>query len=101
LDGEVNSSVGVANILVVFMSALKGSPLGFMAGLSYEKVNSFHRWIGRLILALFFAHGVMHTYLGIVKYRMTFADFVARPDVIWGISAFACLVLLSTLYTHL
>jgi ferric-chelate reductase len=96
---EINFSAGVALILVVFATATKGSPLGVLAGLSYEKINAFHRWMGRLIVGIFLGHGILEGYTAVTDPEgETLQGFLKRHDVWWGFAAFGCLFFLITLY---
>jgi ferric-chelate reductase len=88
----------MGNIPVLFFATTKTSPLGFLAGLSYEKINAFHRWVGRLIFALFLTHGIMMGYLMIKRDETPLKLWIARRDVQWGIAAVSCLLLLLILY---
>lgn len=88
----------MGNIPILFLSAFKNSPLGFIAGLSYEKINSFHRWVGRLIVATFLTHGILMGVLMVKRQGVPFSLWIARKDVQWGISAISCLLLLFLLY---
>lgn len=41
------SRMAVMNLALAFFLALKNTPLAFLMGLSYEKLNVLHRWTGR------------------------------------------------------
>jgi hypothetical protein len=90
---STDSSVGVASVMILFLSAFKDSPLSWV-GLSYERINSFHRWIGRLIVCIFLAHGIMMGYLQCVRQGMSFASWIVRTDVRTGVIATSSLLLL-------
>jgi len=87
----------MANLMILFLSAFKDSPLSW-AGLSYERINVFHRWIGRFIVGIFLVHGVMMGYLQCIRQNRSFLSWFARRDVQTGIVAFVFLLLLSILY---
>lgn len=89
----------MGNIPILFLSAFKNSPIGYISGLSYEKINSFHRWVGRLIVATFLTHGILMGILMVKRQGVPFSMWIARRDVQWGISAISCLLLLFLLYT--
>ena len=91
----------MANIPILFLTAFKNSPLSFIAGLPYEKINSFHRWVGRLIAAIFLAHGILMGVLQCIHGNISFAQWTQGSDVRWGISALSCLLLLILLYLPL
>jgi Ferric reductase like transmembrane component len=86
----------MANLMVLFLSAFKDSPLSW-AGLSYERINAFHRWIGRFIVAIFLAHGIMMGYLQCIRLKRSFSSWITGRDVQTGITAFTFLLLLSIL----
>jgi len=83
--------------MILFLAAFKDSPL-LWAGLSYERINVFHRWIGRIIVGTFIIHGVMMGYLQCVRQEIPFTAWIARSDVRTGVIALSCLLLLLILY---
>src|SRR5271154_1782620 len=87
----------MASIMILFLAAFKDSPLSW-AGLSYERINTFHRWLGRIIVGLFLAHGIMIGYLQCVRQGTSFKDWIGRSDVRTGYIAFIFLFLLLVLY---
>ena len=87
----------MANLMILLLSAFKDSPLS-LAGLSYERISAFHRWIGRFIIGIFLVHGIMMGYLQCIRQNRSFSSWLARGDVQTGIIAFAFLLLLSILY---
>jgi len=97
----VDVSVGMASIMILFLAAFKDSPLSW-AGLSYERINTFHRWLGRIIVGIFLAHGIMMGYLQCVRDGTSFTSWIGRSDVRSGYIAFIFLLLLLMLYqSHL
>jgi Ferric reductase like transmembrane component len=90
----------MANLMILFLSAFKDSPLSW-AGLSYERINAFHRWIGRFIIATFLAHGIMMGYIQVISRNGSFVTWIGGRDVQTGSIAFAFLLLLSILYLPL
>jgi len=83
--------------MILFVAAFKDSPLAW-AGLSYERINAFHRWLGRIIVGIFLAHGVMIGYLQCVRQGTPFKVWLGRSDVRTGYIAFIFLFLLLVLY---
>lgn len=93
-------SVGMASLLILFMAAFKDSPLSW-AGLTYDRINAFHRWFGRVIVGIFLAHGIMIGYLQCVRQGTSFKTWIGRSDVRTGYIAFIFLFLLLLLYLSL
>lgn len=82
--------------MILFLTAFKDSPLSWVA-LSYERINAFHRWLGRLIVCIFAAHGIMMGYLQCVRQEKSFTSWIVRSDVRTGIIATSSLLLLLVL----
>jgi Ferric reductase like transmembrane component len=87
----------MANVTVLLLVAFKNSPLRIV-GLSYERINAFHRWVGRLIVSIFVVHGILIGYFQCVQNQTPFITWLGRRDVLTGISALSCLLLLIVLY---
>ena len=83
--------------MILFLVAFKDSPLSW-AGLSYERINAVHRWVGRTIVGIFLAHGIMMGYLQCVRDGLAFTSWIGRSDVRTGVIAFIFLFLLLILY---
>src|SRR5277367_4431701 len=91
----------MASIMILFIAVFKDSPLSWV-GLSYERINAFHRWLGRIIVSVFLGHGVMMGYLQCVRDGTSFSSWIRRSDVRTGYIAFIFLLLLLILYpSHL
>jgi hypothetical protein len=48
--------MAVINLAFTFFLALKNTPLSFLAGSSYEKLNVLHRWTGRTTFVFLIIH---------------------------------------------
>lgn len=86
----------MASMIVLFLVALKNSPL-VIAGLTYDRINSFHRWLGRLIVGIYVVHGIMMGYLQCIQGKTPFKSWIMRQDVYTGVIAASFLVLLTIL----
>jgi hypothetical protein len=76
--------------LVYFLSAKRG-PINLLAGMSYERINWAHRWVGRMLLLSATVH------VGIMKSSISTKDILQSHDsgmsvVRYGIATYAILV---------
>ncbi|BFZ64314.1 ferric-chelate reductase Frp1 [Saitoella coloradoensis] len=55
--------IAAANFPPLFFLSMKNSPLALFMGLSHEKANVLHRWVGRAMLLYVFLHTVLYSYV--------------------------------------
>jgi NAD(P)H-flavin reductase len=83
--------VSVTQVPLVYLLASKSNLIGFLAGISYEKLNWLHRWVSRTLLITVTVHG------SFFMAEWVRADFVVleiwmMPMVKYGLGAWAVLV---------
>lgn len=83
--------VSVTQVPLVYLLASKSSLIGFLAGISHEKLNWLHRWVSRTLLLTVTVHG------SFFMAEWVRADFVElelwmMPMVKYGLGAWAVLV---------
>ncbi|OIW32866.1 hypothetical protein CONLIGDRAFT_154650 [Coniochaeta ligniaria NRRL 30616] len=89
--GFRNAWVTVMQVPLLYLLASKTSILGFLAGTSYERLNWFHRWVGRTMFVTATVHG-FHFYTEYMQADL-FADMVAMmPMIKYGLGAWAVLL---------
>ena len=81
----------MANITVTIVLSLKNTPLGWLTGWTYERLNVFHRFVGYLALGLTAVHGA--TYSAHFLHDGE-AAFLRAPKEIYGIVAGFCFLTL-------
>lgn len=60
--------IAIAQFPLMFILAMKNSPLSFLTGVGYEKLNFFHRFVGRMIFAFSIVHASIQMRL---QYELT------------------------------
>jgi NAD(P)H-flavin reductase len=89
--GFRNAWVTVMQVPLLYLLASRCSLLGFLAGTSYERLNWFHRWVGRTMFVTATVHG-FHFYTEYVKAGL-FNDMVTMmPMIKYGLGAWAVLL---------
>ncbi|KAB5517520.1 hypothetical protein GE09DRAFT_978915 [Coniochaeta sp. 2T2.1] len=89
--GFRNAWVTVMQVPLLYLLASKTSILGFLAGTSYERLNWFHRWVGRTMFVTATVHGFQF-YTEYVKAEL-FQDMVTMmPMIKYGLGAWAVLL---------
>ncbi|KAK6518674.1 hypothetical protein TWF506_005811 [Arthrobotrys conoides] len=87
----------VNGTLLVFL-AMKNTPLSYLTGMSYEKLNVFHRWVA--ITALI--QGGVHTIavaVGLSRLIPSQVGFLLVPANVWGIITLALwMIILASFY---
>lgn len=84
-------AVAGANLPLHFALAVKRSPLRWLFGLSYEgHANFLHRWLGRLVNVLLYAHAAL--YLAFFWRTDRMSTRFLEPDVLAGFFAVCVLV---------
>ncbi|RVD85087.1 uncharacterized protein DFL_003418 [Arthrobotrys flagrans] len=87
----------VNGTLLVFL-AMKNTPLSYLTGMSYEKLNVFHRWVA--ITALI--QGGVHTIavaVGLSRLIPSQVGFLLVPANVWGIVTLALwMIILASFY---
>ncbi|KAK6355517.1 hypothetical protein TWF696_004616 [Orbilia brochopaga] len=87
----------VNGTLLIFL-AMKNTPLSYLTGFSYEKLNVFHRWVA--ITALI--EGAVHTVavaVGLARLVPSQVGFLLVPVNIWGIITLALwMIILASFY---
>lgn len=89
--GFRNAWVTVMQVPLLYLLASKCSILGFLAGTSYERLNWFHRWVGRTMFVTATVHG-FHFYTEYIQADV-FQDMVTMmPMIKYGLGAWAVLL---------
>ncbi|EPS38490.1 hypothetical protein H072_7759 [Dactylellina haptotyla CBS 200.50] len=87
----------VNGTLLIFL-AMKNTPLSYLTGFSYEKLNVFHRWVA--ITAL--VEGAVHTIavaVGLSRLIPSQVGFLLVPANVWGIITLALwMIILASFY---
>ncbi|KAF3927887.1 hypothetical protein ABW20_dc0105456 [Dactylellina cionopaga] len=87
----------VNGTLLIFL-AMKNTPLSYLTGFSYEKLNVFHRWVA--ITALI--EGGVHTIavaVGLSRLIPSQVGFLLTPANVWGIITLALwMIILASFY---
>ena len=83
--------ISITQIPLVFLLSSKHGPINLLAGLSYDRVNWMHKWIGRILFASVTVHVV------IIKSSISMRDIIQSQDegmavVRWGVRAYATLI---------
>lgn len=89
--GFRNAWVTVMQVPLLYLLASKCSILGFLAGTSYERLNWFHRWVGRTIFVTATMHG-FHFYTEYVQADMLDDMIAMMPIIKYGLGAWAVLL---------
>lgn len=81
----------VAQIPLVYLLSTKRGPLNHLTGLSYERINWIHRFVGRMIFVS------ATTHMSIMLSSISLSDILHSPDdamqiVRYGVSAYALLL---------
>ncbi|KAK2057853.1 ferric reductase like transmembrane component [Colletotrichum caudatum] len=89
--GFRNAWVTLMQMPLVFLLAMKVSPVGLIAGVSHERLNWLHRWVGRTMFVTATVHG-FHFWT-----EWVLADFVEvqlkiLPAIKYGLGAWGLLV---------
>lgn len=89
--GFRNAWVTVMQVPLLYLLASKCSILGFLAGTSYERLNWFHRWVGRTMFVTATVHG-FHFYTEYVRADLLQDMIVMMPMIKYGLGAWAVLL---------
>lgn len=89
--GFRNAWVTVTQVPLLYLLASKCSILGFLAGTSYERLNWFHRWVGRTVFVTATMHG-FHFYTEYVRADLLDEMIAMMPIIKYGLGAWAVLL---------
>lgn len=89
--GFRNAWVTVMQVPLLYLLASKTSILGFLAGTSYERLNWFHRWVGRTMFVTATVHG-FHFYTEYMRADLFEDMVVMMPMIKYGLGAWAVLL---------
>ncbi|KIM43579.1 hypothetical protein M413DRAFT_25919 [Hebeloma cylindrosporum] len=98
-DSARTAWICISQLPFVFIFAQKNNVLGFILGYGYEKLNFFHRFVGRLVVLAANIHALHYFYKWSLK--GTFTQSIKLPFAIWGIVTITCfnmIVFFSTQY---
>ncbi|RAL63786.1 hypothetical protein DID88_003431 [Monilinia fructigena] len=85
------SWLAVAQVPLLILLAGKNSPLGLVTGVSYERLNVFHRWTSRVLLFLITLH-VIFLHLSWNAYELGPLEYATDSCVPTGWGAYAVLI---------
>ncbi|KAF2733716.1 hypothetical protein EJ04DRAFT_494718 [Polyplosphaeria fusca] len=82
--------ITLAQVPLVYFLATKRGPLNFLAGISYERINWLHRWVGRVLFIS------ATTHMSIMLYSISIADIIHSKDKVmiivrYGVGAYGAL----------
>ncbi|KAF2845111.1 hypothetical protein T440DRAFT_283945 [Plenodomus tracheiphilus IPT5] len=83
--------ITLTQVPLVYLLSAKRGPVSLVAGISYERINYIHRWVGRIL----FLSATMHA--GIMKASISTSDIIRSRDksigiVRYGVGAYATLL---------
>ena len=98
-------SLAVANMIPLFLIAGRNSPLIWLTRMSFATYNIFHRWFGRIVIALAISHAVVefHFMVGLSKKMKkdpveNFGSFLKEQAfLLWGFVVSTSNILVSAL----
>ncbi len=96
--GFRNAWVTIMQVPLLYLLASKCSILGFLAGMSYERFNWLHRWVGRTMFVTASLHG-WHFWTEYVLSDTVDIELTMMPMIYYGIGAWS--ILLWTLISSL
>ncbi|KZT71031.1 hypothetical protein DAEQUDRAFT_744515 [Daedalea quercina L-15889] len=80
--------VAVSQLPVIYVMATKNNVLGTLLGVSYEKLNYLHRYVGRLVVLSVNLHAL--AYFAQWSEEGSISQFL-EVNIIWGIAALGCM----------
>lgn len=89
--GFRNAWVTVMQLPFLYLLASKSSVLGLIAGSSYERLNWFHRWVGRTMFVTATIHG-WHFYAEYQRADIVSYMFEMMPMMKYGLGAWGLLL---------
>lgn len=81
--------VAMSQVPLVFALATKNNIIGMFAAVGYEKLNFFHRFVGRILVLLVNFHSFGYFYRW--QLEGTFTSSMRQPSHIWGVLGFAAI----------
>lgn len=85
--------VSTVQLPLLYVTALKVSPISIMTGISYERINWMHRWVARITLLTLFFHAFFFTYEWALS-QVFIQQLKHRPMVLWGFAAAGIMLLI-------
>ncbi|ATY65000.1 FAD-binding 8 [Cordyceps militaris] len=89
--GFRNAWVTVCQLPMLYLLAMKYSPLGFLVGTSHERINWLHRWVARTMFVTATVHG-FHFWTEWVRADFVQYELEIMPMVKYGLGAWAVLL---------
>ncbi|KAL1873473.1 hypothetical protein VTK73DRAFT_921 [Phialemonium thermophilum] len=89
--GFRNAWVTVMQVPLLYLLATKANVLGLLVGVSYERLNWFHRWVGRTMLVTASVHG-WHFYAEYYKAGLVEDMIEMMPMIKYGLGAWGILL---------
>jgi predicted ferric reductase len=89
--GYRNAWVTVTQVPLLYLLSSKCSIVGFLVGMSHERLNWLHRWVGRTMLVTASVHG-WHFYTDWVRSDFVQYELKMMPSVKYGFGAWAILL---------
>ncbi|KAL0958841.1 hypothetical protein HGRIS_014159 [Hohenbuehelia grisea] len=80
--------VAMSQLPVVFALATKNNVAGTLVGLGYEKLNFFHRFVGKILVVATNVHSIGYIYKWSAEGRFT--QNIKIPMVAWGLVGLVC-----------
>ncbi|KDN64822.1 putative ferric reductase like transmembrane component [Colletotrichum sublineola] len=89
--GFRNAWVTLMQMPLVFLLAMKANPVSLIAGVSHERLNWLHRWVGRTMFVTATVHG-FHFWTEWVRADFVEAQLRILPSIKYGLGAWGLLV---------
>lgn len=90
--GKRIGKVSTGNLPVLYIFAIKHDPIPFITGLTHDKINLLHRWMGRSIWTMILVHLIIS-----IKYwlKEEFDIMLKIPPQYFGMIAFGSMTVLT------
>ncbi|KAK1991647.1 ferric reductase like transmembrane component [Colletotrichum falcatum] len=89
--GFRNAWVTLMQMPLAYLLSMKVSPVGLVAGVSHERLNWLHRWVGRTMFVTATVHG-FHFWTEWVRADFVEAQLRILPAIKYGLGAWGLLV---------
>ncbi|KEF58906.1 uncharacterized protein A1O9_03749 [Exophiala aquamarina CBS 119918] len=85
--------VSTVQLPLLYATAIKVSPITYLTGISYERINWLHRWIARFMVMTLFLHAFFFVYeWGLTKSIVRQLQIL--PMALWGFAAWGTMILM-------
>ncbi|KAJ4159475.1 uncharacterized protein LMH87_008375 [Akanthomyces muscarius] len=89
--GFRNAWVSITQLPMLYLLAMKYSPVGFLIGSSHERLNWLHRWVARTMFVTVTCHG-FHFWTEWLRADFVQYELEIMPMVKYGLGAWAVLL---------